>query len=188
MTSSVKKIEPRVSRAQHLLAEQVGNEFRASQQYLAIAVWFDQRDLPRLAAHFYRRSLRKRTDALRIVQYMMDSNLAVEIPAVPTVRSDFSEPRELIALALEQERAVTAEVATQTRTVREDGDYLGEQFMRWFLAEQVDAVSQMSTMLNVLDRAHGNLFDVEDYLARESVGRRTNDSLAPQTAGGAVGH
>ncbi|MGW3472031.1 ferritin-like domain-containing protein [Saccharopolyspora sp. NPDC000995] len=40
----------RASRAQNLLEEQVGNELNASQQYLACAVWFDQRNLPRLAA------------------------------------------------------------------------------------------------------------------------------------------
>ena len=32
-----------------LLAEQVGNEFAASQQYVAIAVWADAQDLPQLA-------------------------------------------------------------------------------------------------------------------------------------------
>jgi ferritin len=180
----VKKIEPCTSRTQNLLEEQVGNEFGVSQQYLAIAVWFDQRDLPRLAAYFYERSQKKRNDALRIVQYMMDTNVAVEIPPVPTVRSDFADPRELVALALAQERSLTAEVATLTRTVREEGDYLGEQFMRWFLAEQVDAVSQLSTVLNVLDRADGNLFDVENFLAREGVGSRANDALAPHAAGG----
>lgn len=184
MTSSVKKIDPRTSRTQNLLEEHVGNEFGAAQQYLAIAVWFDQRDLPRLAKHFYRHSSKKRDDALRIVQYMMDSNIEVEIPAVPTVRNDFTEPRELVALAVAQERSVTVEVAALTRTAREDGDYLGEQFMRWFLAEQVDAVSQLSTLLDVLDRAGENLFDVEDFLEREDVGNGANDGLAPQVAGG----
>lgn len=46
-----------------LLSRQIGNEFAASQQYLAIAVWFDGQDLPRLAAHFYRQSLEERNHA-----------------------------------------------------------------------------------------------------------------------------
>lgn len=184
MTSSVKKIDPRTSRTQNLLEAQVGKELGAAQQYLAIAVWFDQRDLPRMATYFYRRSSKKRDDALRIMQYMMDGNIKVEIPDVPTVRNDFTQPRELVALAVAQERSATAEVAALTRTVRADGDYLGEQFMRWFLAEQVDAVSQLSTLLSVLDRADGNLFDVEDFLKREDIGSSGNDASAPQVAGG----
>ncbi|GAA2797959.1 ferritin [Saccharopolyspora taberi] len=180
----MKKIEPRTSRAQNLMEDQVGNELNASQQYLAIAVWFDQRDLPRLAAYFYRQSVRKRNHALRVVQYMMDNNIAVEIPAVQTVRNDFSDPREPIALTLEQERTVTQEVTTLSSVLREEGDYLGEQFMRWFLSEQVDELSRMSTMLNITDRSQGNMFDLEDYLKRDPVGDSRYESTAPRTAGG----
>src|SRR6476620_11024286 len=42
------------------LNEQVAHEFAASQQYVAIAVWFDAETLPLLAAHFYRQALEER--------------------------------------------------------------------------------------------------------------------------------
>jgi ferritin len=35
-----------------LLRAQVRHEFTASQQYVAIAVWFDRNDLPQLATRF----------------------------------------------------------------------------------------------------------------------------------------
>ncbi|MEV0700260.1 ferritin [Saccharopolyspora sp. NPDC050389] len=168
--TSVVKIEPRTSRAQNLLEEQVGNELTASQQYLAIAVWYEQRDLPRLAACFYRQAQKKRDQAMKIVRYMMDNNIAVEIPGIPAVRNDFGDARELIAHAVEQERMTTAEVTTLSRTARDEGDHLAEQFMQWFLHEQVEEISRMSTLLNVMDRAQGNMFDVENFLARENVG------------------
>ena len=71
-------------------------------------------------------------------------------------------------------------------TARDEGDYLGEQFMQWFLKEQVEEVSQMSTLLAVVDRSQGNLFDVENFLARESVGDDGSDATAPEAAGGSV--
>ena len=40
-----------------LLREQVGHEFDAHQQYVAIAVWFDAQDLPQLARHYYRQAI-----------------------------------------------------------------------------------------------------------------------------------
>ena len=52
------------------LHEQVAYEFAASQQYVAIAVWFDAETLPLLAAHFYRQALEERNHALMIVQYL----------------------------------------------------------------------------------------------------------------------
>ena len=187
MALSTKKIQPAESTRFHeLLQEQIKNEFEASQQYVAVAVWFDDNDLPQLARHFYRQALEERNHAMMIVQYLMDNDVKPRIPGVDEVRNDFEETRELIALALEQEREVTQEITTLAKTARDEGDYLGEQFMQWFLKEQVEEVSQMSTLLAVVDRANGNLFDVENYLARENVGDEGADATAPPTAGGSV--
>jgi ferritin len=186
MALTTKKIQQRGSAFHQLLQTQVHNEFTASQQYIAVAVWFDNEDLPQLARHFYRQALEERNHAMMIVQYLMDNDIKVTIPAVDEVRNDFSETRELVALALEQERTVTEEIVALAKTAREEGDYLGEQFMQWFLKEQVEEVSQMSTLLAVVDRSKGNLFDVENFLARESVADSGRDASAPPAAGGAV--
>jgi ferritin len=58
--------------------------------------------------------------------------------------------------------------------------------MQWFLAEQVEEIAQMSTLLNVIKRGKGNLFDVENFLAREGAGQAGSDAGAPRAAGGAL--
>jgi bacterioferritin B len=175
-----------VSKFQEALQAQVRNEFTASQQYIALAVWFDGQDLPQLAKHFYRQSLEERNHAMMIVQYLLDNDIQPAIPGVAEVRNDFTEAAELIELALNQERTVTDEVIALAKSARDEDDYKGEQFMQWFLKEQVEEVAQMSTLLNVVRRAAGNLFDVENFLARESVGDTGVDPLAPRAAGGAL--
>ncbi len=136
-----------------LLREQVQHEFAASHQYVALAVWFDNHDLPRLAAHFYRQAVEERNHALMIVQYMLDRSFDVAIPGVPEVINEFSAPRDLIALSLGQERAVTDQIEALFKSARDEGDFLGEQFMLWFLKEQVEEVASMSTLLAIADRA-----------------------------------
>lgn len=173
------------TRFQELLGAQVRNEFTAAQQYVAAAVWSDSQDLPRLAAHFYRQALEERNHAMMIVRYLLDNALPVEIPGIGDVRNDFSSVHELVELALTQERRVTAEITALAHAARGDGDYLGEQFVQWFLKEQVEEVASMSTLLTVVERAGDNLFHVEDFLARESVGDAV-DPTAPRTAGGRV--
>jgi len=168
----------------HLLSAQIGNEFAASQQYIAIAVWFDKRDLPQLAKHFYRQSLEERNHAMMLVQYRLDRALAIVIPGVESVVNDFANEREPIALALEQEQRVTAQIEALFAAARAENDALGEQFMLWFLKEQVEEVASMSTLLAIVERA-SNLFDVENYLVRESVGDG-GDAGAPEAAGGAL--
>ncbi|GAA1330739.1 ferritin [Saccharothrix algeriensis] len=185
MAINLKKIPARTSKFHDLLQAQVRNELTASQQYLAIAVWFDGNDLPRLAAHFYKQSLEERNHAMMIVQYLMDNDLKVAIPGVDEVRNDFTTAREPVELALGQEKAVTEQVVELARTARDEGDYLGEQFLQWFLKEQVEEVASMTTLLTVIDRADGNLFHVENFLVREAVGEDA-DPTAPRAAGGAL--
>src|SRR5918998_1299191 len=100
------------------------------------------------------------------------------------VRNDFTSVRELVELSLKQERAVTDQIARLARTAHDEGDYVGEQFMQWFLKEQVEEVSTVSTLLTVVERAGDNLFHVEDFVAREMARPAGADPTAPKAAGG----
>jgi ferritin len=169
-----------------LLAAQVRNEFTASQQYIAIAIWFDAHDLPRLAGHFYRQSVEERNHAMMIVRYTLDRDWPVQIPGVDEIRNSFENPVHPIELALTQEEAVTAQIEALFRAARAADDALGEQFMLWFLKEQVEEVSTVNTLLAIAVRAGDNWFQIEDHLAREAVGDSGLDPSAPAAAGGTL--
>jgi ferritin len=168
-----------------LLSTQIGNEFAASQQYIAVATWFANQDLPQLARYFYRQSVEERNHAMMMVRYMLDRDVPVTIPGVPDVRNDFASVTEPLALALEQEKEVTRNIESLFRAARAEDDALGEQFMLWFLKEQVEEVAAMTTLLNIAERAD-NLFDIENYIARETIGDGGRDASAPEAAGGAL--
>lgn len=174
------------SRYLQLLREQIGHEFDAHQQYVAIAVWFDGQDLPQLARHYYRQAIEERNHALMIVRYLLDRGLQVEIPAGGPVRNDFTSVLDPITLALAQEQQVTAQIEAIFRAAREEGDALGEQFLLWFLKEQVEEVASATTLRTVATRAGDNLFDLENYVAREQVGDGGESADAPAAAGGAL--
>ncbi|ORA57679.1 ferritin [Mycobacteroides franklinii] len=168
-----------------LLHDQIGHEFTASQQYIAIAAYFDDADLPQLAAHFYKQAVEERNHAMMIVRYLIDRRVSVEIPPVGAVINGFTAPREPLALALAQEQTVTEQVTELARTARDEGDYIGEQFMQWFLKEQVEEVALMDTLLTVAERAGDNYFDLEEFVARE-ISVESSDATAPPAAGGAL--
>jgi ferritin len=169
-----------------LLNEQIGHEFFASQQYIAIAVWYDQQALPQLASHFYAQAVEERNHAMMIVQYLMDRESDVVIPGVPAVRNTFESVAEPLELALAQERTVTSQFEALIALARKENDYLGEQFMHWFLKEQVEEVSSMATLLQVATRVGENVMLLEDYLAREAGPEGGADPTAPGAAGGAL--
>jgi bacterioferritin B len=176
-----------MARFPQALNEQVGHEFAASQQYVAIAVYYDAETLPLLAGHFYRQAVEERNHAMMIVQFLLDAGHEVEIPGVEAPQTTFADARAPVALALEQEKRVTDQIAALVALAREEGDLVGEQFLHWFLTEQREEVSSMSALLAVVERAaKTNLLLAEEYLARNAVGDQgAPEAGAPPAAGGA---
>ena len=168
------------------LNEQIAYEFSASQQYIANAVYYDSQTLPRLAAFFYAQAVEERNHAMMMVQYLLDSDAQVTIPAVTAPETEFDDVVAPVALALDQERRVSDQVAALTEVARDEGDYLSEQFVQWFLKEQVEEVSSMSSLLAVVQRSSDNPMQIEDYLVREHSGGEGADPTAPPAAGGAL--
>ncbi|MFF2027556.1 ferritin, partial [Streptomyces sp. NPDC058171] len=117
---------------------------------------------------------------------LIDNNLQVTVPGIDDVVTDFDSVRAPVALAVERERTVTEQITKLARTARDTGDYLGERFIQWFLEEQVEEVASMHTLLTIVERAGDNLFDIEDFIAREMSGNSPVRPGAPKRAGGGV--
>ena len=167
------------------LNEQIAYEFAASQQYIANAVYYDAETLPRLAAFFYAQALEERNHAMMMVQYLLDADADVTIPGIAAPESSFADVVAPVALALEQEKRVSDQIVALVRIAREEGDFQSEQFMQWFLKEQVEEVASMNDLLTISERLADRPMDIEDWLAREGGGGDA-DPTAPTAAGGAV--
>jgi bacterioferritin B len=77
---------------------------------------------------------------------------------------------------------VTEQVNTLIRVAREESDFASEQFMSWFIKEQVEEVATMSDLLAVVTRNRNDIEDIEEYVAREQSGP-ADDPTAPREAG-----
>ena len=164
------------------LNAQIGNELAAHQQYLACAVHYDAETMPQMAAFFYAQALEERDHAMMMVQYLLDTDSAVVIPGVPAPLSSFDDVVGPVALALEQERQVAEQIYDLVRTAREEQDFASEQFMQWFIKEQVEEIATMSDLLAVVRRNLDDVEDIEEYVAREQ-DSGLDDPTAPRVAG-----
>ena len=165
------------------LNEQIGYEFGASQQYVAAAVYYDSETLPRLAAFFYAQAVEERNHAMMMVQYLLDAGVDPVIPGIDAPKGEFADIVEPVRVALEQEKRVSDQINALARAARESGDYSSEQFMQWFIKEQVEEIASMSDLLRVVERSQERPMDIEDYLAREHLGAADGDPTAPHPAG-----
>lgn len=146
---------------------QVGHEFAAMLQYVAIATYFDGEGLPVLARHFYRQAEEEREHAMRFVRYLIDAGGEVAIPAIPAAQSIFRSAEAAVQLSLDRELTVTGQInALMDRAIGEH-DHTTRNALEWFVEEQLEEVSSMETLLRMVQRAgETGLLFVEHYLVQ----------------------
>jgi len=117
-----------------------------------------------------------------MVRYLLDTDADVVVPGVEAPVATFDDVVAPVALALAQEKRVTEQINALLKTAREESDFASEQFMQWFIKEQVEEVAKMSDLLAVVRRNRDDIEDIEEYVAREQGGDR-DDVMAPRIAG-----
>lgn len=155
---------------------QIQSEFAASAQYVAIAVYFDEEGLPELANFFYRQAEEERMHAMKFVHFLLEVGAKPIIPGLPDMRNEFSSAADAVQFALAQENHVTEQINNLVSLAMSEGDITSQNFLQWFVTEQVEEVSTMTSLLQTIYHAGSSLLLVEDYV------RRMGD---PHTAGAA---
>ena len=168
------------SRFAEQLNAQIGNEFAAHQQYVAIAVHYDALTMPAMATYFYQQALEERDHAMMMVRFLVDTDREVTIPGSDAPTSRFDDIVAPVALALDQEKRVTSQIHNLTRIARDENDFAAEQFMQWFIKEQVEEVAAMNDLLTVVTRAKDDIQYIEGYAAARQA---EADPTAPTPAG-----
>lgn len=154
-------------KAAQLINEQVGHEFSAFLQYVALSTWFDAEALPEMSKYFARQADEERSHALKMIKFLNDTDQDVAIPGIPEPKNQFKSVEEGVQLAHDQEVRVTEQIKAIYDAAANANDRITQNFLQWFLEEQVEEVASMDTLLKITRRAGDNLFRIEEYVARE---------------------
>jgi ferritin len=168
------------------LNDQIAAEFAAAHQYIAIAAWYEAETLPQLARFFYAQAVEERNHAMMMLKYLLDTGSQFRLQQVAEPTTSFGDHVAPIGIALDQERSVSQRISDIFAAAREEGDYLSEQFMQWFLKEQVEEEATMSELLDVAERTREFPMTLEEYIAREHSAGAAADPAAHLAAGGAL--
>lgn len=148
------------------LDRQIGHEFGAMLQYVSIASYFAAESLPELTAKFYRQADEERQHGLRFVKFLLDAGGRPAIPAIPGPKTQFGSAAEAVEQSVVWERTVTKQITDLVDLARSENDHITENFLAWFLTEQLEEMASMETLLRMVQRAgEERLMQVEAYLA-----------------------
>jgi len=149
---------------QDTLNQQVGNEFGASLEYLQIASYFESEDMLKLSKIFFDQAEEERFHAMKLLRYVLDAGGTVAIPAIPQPKVEFTSPVDAVQTALTWEETVTKQINNLVDIAVEEKDYISQEFLKWFVNEQLEEISKMSSILNILKRAGDQILIAEGYI------------------------
>jgi ferritin len=142
------KISPKLNEA---INKQIGEELKASNAYANMAAFFNSLGLLRLTAMFFEQSEEEREHAMKFLHYLLEVEGDVAIPAIPAVPSEFDSVKAAFEMALSWEKDVTGKINHLMDLAVEEKDYASQDFLRWYVTEQVEEEATMSQLVLVAE-------------------------------------
>ncbi len=144
---------------------QIGRELGASHEYVSMAVYFEERGMKMLADLFYKQADEEREHGMKFVHYVATVGGAVEIPSIPAPGTRFASVEEAMTKAYQWEVDVTRHIYDLMDQAIAEKDHAAQDFLRWFVTEQVEEVQKMENLLKIARQVgERNIIMVEAYL------------------------
>jgi ferritin len=134
------------------LNAQIGREYSASLQYLAMAAWFEAQGLKGLSGFFHKQAEEESGHGLKIVKYLGEVGGEVSIPEIPKPRADYDSVQSLLADFLKMEEEVTRAIYALVELAQKEKDHSAYQFLQWYVEEQREEVASAHELLTMAER------------------------------------
>jgi len=148
--------------------DEIGLELFASNLYLSMAAYLEAYPLKKLAAMFAKQADEERMHALKFFKYLNEVGGTVKIPAIDAPPATFKSVEDVVKVALKWEGEVTDRVNDLMTMAIAEKDYAAQDFLRWFVTEQVEEMGNMENLLKIVQAAgERSLIMVEAYLSHQ---------------------
>jgi bacterioferritin B len=132
--------------------KQIGEELKASNGYANMAAYFNGLGLQKLTAMFFEQSAEEREHAMKFLHYLLEVDGDVAIPAIPAVPDKFASVKAAFEMALSWEKEVTEKINHLMDLAVEEKDYAAQDFLRWYVTEQVEEEATMSHLVLIAEQ------------------------------------
>jgi len=146
------------------LNKQIYAEASSSNLYLAMASWAETQGYEGVSNFFYRQSDEERQHMLKLVKYVNERGGHAHIPAIPEPLKIFDCLTHVFQDFLDHEVGVSQMINELVHTCLECRDYTTQNFLQWYVAEQIEEEALARTIMDKLkligaDKAGLYLFD-----------------------------
>lgn len=136
--------------------EQYIFEIYSANAYLAMASYFQEKDLDGFA-HFFKKQAQEETEhAMKYFEFLHDRGARVDMTSIPAPDNDFKDPIDVFEKAAAHEKEVTERIHALVDLSRAKNDHPSFAFLQWFVTEQVEEENTFSKLLGQLRTMNEN--------------------------------
>jgi len=155
---------------------QVEREGLSSSLYLAMASWAETNGLSGVAGWMYNQSDEERIHMLKFIKYINERGGKAVMPALKKPNGDYKNVEDIFKEVLKHEEFITASINEIVALTLELKDFNTQNFLQWFVMEQVEEEASVRIVLDKLRLVgKNNMYEFD----RDIVGLRKASPIAP---------
>lgn len=150
------------------LNDQINAELYSSYLYLSMSAYFDSEDLPGLARWMRVQAREEDSHAMKIFDFVNERGGRVTLSAIDGPPTEWKSPEAVFRNVSEHEQKVTGLINKLVDLALELRDHATNNFLQWFVAEQVEEEASANEVLQKVKRVgdgHG-LFMLDAELGK----------------------
>ena len=135
---------------QDKLNNQIAEEAYASNYYLAMASWCDQKGLRGCAQFLYRHSEQEKQHMMKLFRYVIDAGGHALVKAIKEPPAKFESITDIFTKTLAHEKHVTQAINVLVEYCLSEKDFSTFNFLQWYVAEQHEEERLLNSILDLI--------------------------------------
>ncbi len=146
--------------------EQIKHEFFSYWLYLSMAFSLEAQDLKVFAKWFYAQADEEKDHAMKMANYLFNQGAEVKLLALEQPKNNFDSVLEICEESVTHEEWITKKINELVALARSENDFATENFMQWFIMEQVEEVAKANELVGLVKMANnpGQMLMVEQRI------------------------
>ena len=136
---------------------QINKELYSSYLYLSMAAYFENKNLSGFAKWMFVQAKEENEHAMKFFQYLCERGAKVELKPIEGPTTDWASPLNVFEDVYAHEKKVSEMIINLLELAKSEKDYATENFLQWFVKEQVEEEANASVIVEKLKLVKENV-------------------------------
>jgi ferritin len=154
---------------QDAINEQINAELYSAYLYLAMAAFFESRNLDGAAKWMEAQAGEEQAHAMKFYKFVFERGGRVTLKGIDTPPAEWKSPTDVFESTYAHEQKVTGMINQLVELARAEKDYAAEVLLQWYVKEQVEeeaTASKIAERMKMVQDSPNGMFMMDAHLGR----------------------